>query len=175
MKSFRKERKEKPIIIGNSNTKRRHGFFSFLKSFNFPDLSDSPKVKFMNKFSLLFHGLLACILVFAIEWVSRHSFTSAVSFCISSPLTFLYNALLIFATLLIVYLFKHRALVRIVISVFWMLLGVINGCVLASRVTPFNFADLKLIGDLLSIKKVYIIAGMYGTWELACSGEFLGG
>ena len=27
----------------------------------------------------------------------------------------------------------------------------------------------------LSIKKVYIIAGMYGTWELACSGEFLGG
>ena len=105
MKSFRKERKEKPIIIGNNNTKRRHGFFSFLKSFNFPDLSDSPKVKFMNKFSLLFHGLLACILVFAIEWVSRHSFTSAVSFCISSPLTFLYNALLIFATLLIVYIF----------------------------------------------------------------------
>ena len=71
----------------------------------------------MNKFSLLFHGLLACILVFTIECVSRHSFTSAVSFCISSPLTFLYNALLIFATLLIVYLFKHRALVRIVISV----------------------------------------------------------
>ena len=160
MKSFRKERKEKPIIIGNNNTKRRHGFFSFLKSFNFPDLSDSPKVKFMNKFSLLFHGLLACILVFAIEWVSRHSFTSAVSFCISSPLTFLYNALLIFATLLIVYLFKHRALVRIVISVFWMLLGVINGCVLASRVTPFNFADLKLIGDLLSMKNSkYLSAG----------------
>ena len=102
MKSFRKERKEKPIIIGNNNKRRRHGFFSFLKNFNFPDLSDSPKVKFLNKFSLLFHGLLACILVFAIECVSRHSFTSAVSFCISSPLTFLYNALLIFATLLIV-------------------------------------------------------------------------
>ncbi len=71
-----------------------------------------------------------------------------------------YNALLIFATLLIVYLFKHRALVRIVISVFWMLLGVINGCVLASRVTPFNFADLKLIGDLLSMKNSkYLSAG----------------
>ena len=160
MKSFRKERKEKPIIIGNNNKRRRHGFFSFLKNFNFPDLSDSPKVKFLNKFSLLFHGLLACILVFAIECVSRHSFTSAVSFCISSPLTFLYNALLIFATLLIVYLFKHRALVRIVISIFWMLLGVINGCVLASRVTPFNFADLKLIGDLLSMKNSkYLSAG----------------
>ena len=148
MKSFRKNGKEKPIIIGDNNKRKRHGFFRFLKNFKFPDLSDNPKVQFMNKFSLLFHGLLACILVFTIECVSRHSFTSAVSFCISSPLTFLYNALLIFATLLIVYLFKHRALVRIVISIFWMLLGVINGCVLASRVTPFNFADLKLIGDL---------------------------
>ena len=41
-----------------------------------------------------------------------------------------------------------------------MLLGVINGCVLASRVTPFNFADLKLIGDLLSMKNSkYLSAG----------------
>ena len=160
MKSFRKNGKEKPIIIGDNIKRKRHGFFRFLKNFKFPDLSDNPKVQFMNKFSLLFHGLLACILVFTIECVSRHSFTSAVSFCISSPLTFLYNALLIFATLLIVYLFKHRALVRIVISIFWMLLGVINGCVLASRVTPFNFADLKLIGDLLSMKNSkYLSAG----------------
>ena len=155
MKSFRKNGKEKPIIIGDNIKRKRHGFFRFLKNFKFPDLSDNPKVQFMNKFSLL-----ACILVFTIECVSRHSFTSAVSFCISSPLTFLYNALLIFATLLIVYLFKHRALVRIVISIFWMLLGVINGCVLASRVTPFNFADLKLIGDLLSMKNSkYLSAG----------------
>lgn len=160
MKSFRKNGKEKPIIIGDNIKRKRHGFFRFLKNFKFPDLSDNPKVQFLNKFSLLFHGLLACILVFTIECVSRHSFTSAVSFCISSPLTFLYNALLIFATLLIVYLFKHRALVRIVISIFWMLLGVINGCVLASRVTPFNFADLKLIGDLLSMKNSkYLSAG----------------
>ena len=160
MKSFRKNGKEKPIIIGDNIKRKRHGFFRFLKNFKFPDLSDNPKVQFMNKFSLLFHGLLACILVFTIECVSRHSVTSAVSFCISSPLTFLYNALLIFATLLIVYLFKHRALVRIVISIFWMLLGVINGCVLASRVTPFNFADLKLIGDLLSMKNSkYLSAG----------------
>ena len=108
MKSFRKNGKEKPIIIGDNNKRKRHGFFRFLKNFKFPDLSDNPKVQFMNKFSLLFHGLLACILVFTIECVSRHSFTSAVSFCISSPLTFLYNALLIFATLLIVYLVTHH-------------------------------------------------------------------
>ena len=51
MKSFRKNGKEKPIIIGDNNKRKRHGFFRFLKNFKFPDLSDNPKVQFMNKFS----------------------------------------------------------------------------------------------------------------------------
>jgi phosphoglycerol transferase MdoB-like AlkP superfamily enzyme len=146
MKLFKKE---KPVIIGDYRQRKR---LRFLSGFNLPDLSESTKVKFLNKFSLLFHAILACALVFAIEWVSRHSIGSAITFCIGSPLTYLYNVLLIFASLLIVYLFKRRALVRMVISVFWMLLGIINGCILASRVTPFNFTDLKLVGDLLSMK-----------------------
>ena len=50
MKSFRKNGKEKPIIIGDNNKRKRHGFFRFLKNFKFPDLSDNPKVQFMNKF-----------------------------------------------------------------------------------------------------------------------------
>lgn len=145
----KKLKKEKPVIIGGYEKRKR---FRLPESLNMPDWSDNPKVQFLNKFSLLFQGLLACILVFVIEWISRHSIGSAISFCVSSPLTFLYNALLIFASLLIVYLFKRRALVRIAISVFWLLLGIINGCILASRVTPFNFTDLKLVGDLLSMK-----------------------
>ena len=76
MKSFRKNGKEKPIIIGDNIKRKRHGFFRFLKNFKFPDLSDNPKVQFMNKFSLLFHGLLACILVFTIKCVSRHYISS---------------------------------------------------------------------------------------------------
>jgi phosphoglycerol transferase MdoB-like AlkP superfamily enzyme len=146
MKLFKKE---KPVIIGDYRQRKR---LRFLSGFNLPDLSESTKVNFLNKFSLLFHAILACVLVFAIEWISRHSIGSAITFCIGSPLTYLYNVLLIFASLLIVYLFKRRALVRMVISVFWMLLGIINGCILASRVTPFNFTDLKLVGDLLSMK-----------------------
>ena len=48
MKSFRKNGKEKPIIIGDNIKRKRHGFFRFLKNFKFPDLSDNPKVQFMN-------------------------------------------------------------------------------------------------------------------------------
>ena len=49
MKSFRKNGKEKPIIIGDNIKRKRHGFFRFLKNFKFPDLSDNPKVQFMNE------------------------------------------------------------------------------------------------------------------------------
>ncbi|MCD8149895.1 MAG: sulfatase-like hydrolase/transferase [Clostridiales bacterium] len=106
---------------------------------------------FFKKFSVFFDGLLACVLVLAIESVSRHSLISALQFSFGTPLTFLYNALLIFTTLLIAYLFKRRMFFRVVISAFWMILGIINGCVLANRVTPFNFTDLKLVGDLFAM------------------------
>lgn len=131
---------------------KKRRLFAFFDRFHTAEWEKNPKVQFLNKFSLLFHGLLACILVLAIEWMSRHSLTSALSFCFGTPLTFLYNVFLVFASLLIVYLFKRRAVVRIIITVFWILLGVINGCVLANRVTPFNFTDLKLVGDLLDMK-----------------------
>lgn len=158
MRFFRKKmREERPVIIGEYKRRKHFGLFSRI---DLPDWSENPKIKFLNKYSLLFHGVLACALVFVVEWISRHSLSSAVSFSVSSPLTYLYNVLLVFSSLLIVYLFKRRALVRIVISVFWLLLGAINGCVLAARVTPFNFTDLKLIGDLLDMKNSkYISTG----------------
>ncbi len=109
-------------------------------------------LRILNKYSLLFHVLLAAVVCFSIESISRHSVLSAFEFVTSSPLTFLYNTLIIFASLMLVYLVKFRALLRIIISVFWLILGIINGCVLASRVTPFNFTDLKMVGDLLTMK-----------------------
>lgn len=119
-----------------------------------------PAVQWMTKFSLLMHVLLAALLVIIIESCSRHSVISAFSFMVESPVVFLYNMFLIFTSLLIVYLFKRRMLFRIVISVFWILLGVVNGIILASRVTPFNFTDFKLISDLLAMKSSkYVTVG----------------
>lgn len=125
---------------------------SFLKRIPFPNLDNNKVLQFWEKYSLIFHGVLSLILIFVIEWVSRRSFLSAVGFVADRPLVFLFNAMLIYVTLMIAYLFRHRGLVRIIISVFWLLLGVVNGFILASRVTPFNFTDLKLVGDLLSMQ-----------------------
>lgn len=47
-----------------------------------------------------------------------------------------------------------------IISFVWCALGIINGCVLAERVTPFGFTDLKLISDLFSMKSAYFTPAM---------------
>ena len=109
-------------------------------------------IPILNRYSLLFHVLLACGVCFAIEWISRHSFLSACSFVIDRNLVFLYNSLIVFASLMLVYTVKRRALLRTVISVLWLFLGTINGCILAKRVSPFSFTDIKMCcsGDCIS-------------------------
>ena len=115
----------------------------------------SPLTRFFNRFSLIFHVFLACGICFVIEWVSRHSFLDACSFVVDRNLVFLYNSLLVFASLLFVYIFRRRAVARVFISVFWLFLGIINGCVLAKRVTPFCFTDLKMVSDLFTMQSNY--------------------
>lgn len=108
-----------------------------------------------NKYSPLFHALLSCMICFFIEAVSRHSLLAAVSYAHTHTWAFLYNSLIIFSTLLVVYLFKRRALLRILISGIWCFLGIVNGCLLLERVTPFGYTDLKLINDLFTMKSNY--------------------
>ena len=106
-----------------------------------------PVYKWMNRLSLLCHFVLACILNFLIEVISRHSLFAAWNYLIGSPKVFLFNTYLIFATFSIVYLFKRRVFARILLSVFWMILGISNGYMLMKRVTPFNAQDLKVASD----------------------------
>ncbi len=106
---------------------------------------------FFNRYSLVFHALLACILVFVIEACSRRSLFAAFRFIGGHTFAYFFNSLIIFATLTIVYLFRRRMLMRVLISCIWLLLGIINGCVLSQRVTPFGFTDIKCISDLLTM------------------------
>lgn len=112
-------------------------------------------IAFLNRYSLLFHVLLACSICFIIEWVSRHSFTKAFSFVFDRSLVFLYNSMLIFISLTLVYLFRRRVMMRTFISAFWLFLGIINGCVLLKRVSPFSYTDLKMVSDLLTMQSTY--------------------
>lgn len=112
-------------------------------------------ISVLNRFSLIFHVFLACGVCFVIEWVSRHSFLEACQFMFERQLVFWYNTMIVYTSLLLVYLFKRRAVLRVLISVLWTFLGIINGCVLAKRVSPFGFTDLKMIGDLFTMQSNY--------------------
>ena len=120
-----------------------------------------PVYKWMNRLSLPLHFLLACVINFLIELISRLSFFEAWNYMVGTPLVFLYNAFLIFATFSIIYLMRRRVFARILLSVFWLFLGTCNGYLLTKRVTPFNAQDLKVLSDALELTGNY-----FNTFEL---------
>ena len=114
-----------------------------------------PVYAWMNIFSLPLQLVLSCIINFFIEVISRHSLFAAWDYMVETPLVFLYNAFLIFATFMLVYLVRRRVFARILLSVFWLFLGACNGYLLFKRVTPFNAQDLKVLSDALELTGNY--------------------
>lgn len=109
-----------------------------------------------NKISLLLHALVSAVGYFLIEAISRHSFTEAWDYMTDRPLVFAYNAALIFTTSLVVYLFRRRCFLRVLLIMFWLLLGIVNGVILANRVTPFTGPDLHLLTDGMAMLEKYL-------------------
>lgn len=141
------------------------------------------RIAFLNKYSLLFHALLSCGIVFVVEILSRRDFLSACSFVGGHLGAFLFNAFIVFTSLSLVYLFRRRAFFRIIISGFWIILGIINGCILSNRVTPFGFTDLKCINDLFAMNNTnyftaeeatIVVIGL-GLFALFCAVLFIKG
>ena len=110
-----------------------------------------PIFGYMNRFSIVLHALWAIIINFIIESLSRHSVVAAWTYLTETPLVYFYNAFMIFITFSIVYVFKRRIFTRIILSVLWLFLGVVNGVMLLKRVTPFNAQDLKTMTEGFSL------------------------
>lgn len=137
----------------------------------------SPKyiktIKLMNRYAILLHMVLSCCLCFTIEWISRRSFGSAISFLHHHTMAFSYNSFVIFASLSIAFLVRKRAVVRLLVSGVWLFLGTINGCILANRVTPFSYTDLKLINDLLAMENTSYFTASEATLVVCVVAAFL--
>lgn len=125
-----------------------------------------------NKYSLLFHYLLSCFLIFVIECISRRNIFSAFSFIGGHTLAYFYNSFIIFASLSLVYLLRRRALARILISGFWIFLGTVNGVILSKRVTPFGYTDLKCLEDLFAMQNTNYFTAREATIVVICVSAF---
>ena len=110
----------------------------------------------LNNYSIVFHWFLSMFVVFLVEFASRWDLIETFQFIMKSPRAYAYNSFIVYASLTLVYLFRRRAFARILISSFWIILGIINGIVLSNRVTPFGFADLTVVSDLMTMLKTYI-------------------
>lgn len=143
IKEYLKQRKERREAILE---KRKNSAFA---------KKMEPVYLWMNRFSLLLHALLACAINFTIEAISRYSVAEVWNYLVSTPWTFLFNAYMIFITFLLVYLVRRRVFARIIITVFWLVIGCVNGYMLTVRVTPFNAQDLNVIDDALSMIDKY--------------------
>ena len=109
-----------------------------------------------NRFSLVLHVLMSWMIYFVMEAVSRHSVAAAWTFMTESTAAYAYNSFMIFMSFMLVYLVRRRIFMRLLIAFFWLVLGIINGTILSSRVTPFTGQDLHLITDALDVVKNYM-------------------
>lgn len=109
--------------------------------------------------SFAFAVVWSLVLNLIIETLGRFSTTDiwgGIRFAVEEPLVFCYNALLIFATLLIASVFKRRVFTFIIISIFWLAIGIINGVILTQRMTPFTVKDLSNVKDGATIVTNYL-------------------
>ncbi|MBO5198627.1 MAG: sulfatase-like hydrolase/transferase [Lachnospiraceae bacterium] len=115
-----------------------------------------------EKFGLLLKQFLtqcffpAVVLNLIIEALSRCSLWKAAGYLVTSPLIFLYNTLVIAATLSIALLFRRRTFARFILYVIWIAIGVVDFVLLQFRTTPFTAVDLLLIKSAFSIMGHYL-------------------
>ena len=118
--------------------------------------------KFYEKFihnSFVFAAVWSLILNLVIETLGRFSTTSVwggIQFFFDKPLVFLYNAMILFATLLVASVFRRRVFVFTIVTIFWLTVGIINGVILTQRMTPFTVKDLSILDDGLTIVTNYL-------------------
>ena len=94
--------------------------------------------------------VLCCNIVTALaldlflEYMERKSFSGLMQFINDRTFVFLFNALIIFMFLSIVFIARKKMFTYALITAGWFLVGLVNGIVLNDRRTPFTAVDLTL-------------------------------
>lgn len=158
---FRKVRKGTGIVINNLKKGCRKAAVPFRKLVQTKPVKAIIKV---IKIPFIGYLLLACILNFVLEVLSRHSFEKAFAFIGESPLVFLYNAVIIFVTLSLVMFAKRKVFATIFVCVVWIISAFANYIVLCFRTTPFSAVDVLMIRNVMTMLDKYMT-----KWQLVLS------
>lgn len=108
--------------------------------------------------------LLACILNFTMEVLSRHSFLKAFLFIKESPFVFIYNAFIIFLTLSLVLFAKRKVFATVFVCTVWIISAFANYIVLCFRTTPFSAIDVLMLRNVMTMLDKYMT-----KWQMVLS------
>ena len=89
--------------------------------------------------------VLPIVIELMVEIFSRSSVIDGFVYMFTHPIQFLCNAFIIMCSISLMLLVKRRVFYCSIISVIWIVLGIVNMVLLYCRVTPFNASDLRLI------------------------------
>lgn len=121
--------------------------------FHKPDLHDWKKK--------LKHPMVVCFLVafglnLFVETMSRCSLFGAFEYLFTNPLVFLYNTVIIAATLSITLLFRKRTFAMTFVSLLWIIIGITDFVLLQFRTTPFTAVDILMVKSAIEIWQYYL-------------------
>lgn len=108
--------------------------------------------------------LLACILNFTMEVLSRHSVLKAFLFIKESPFVFIYNAFIIFLTLSLVLFAKRKVFATVFVCTVWIISAFANYIVLCFRTTPFSAIDVLMLRNVMTMLDKYMT-----KWQMVLS------
>lgn len=114
--------------------------------------ADRHELKYIGLMAL--YALLICLYIEEFARLTTGPL-EGLKWAVTHPVIFLYNMLIIFATMTIALLFRRRRFVWFIISVIWLGIGTANGVILMSRMTPFTLYDLQNFADGLTIATTY--------------------
>jgi phosphoglycerol transferase MdoB-like AlkP superfamily enzyme len=114
--------------------------------------ADRHELKYIGLMAL--YALLICLYIEEFARLTTGPL-EGIRWAVTHPVIFLYNTLIIFATMTLALLFRRRRFVWFIISVIWLGIGTANGVILMSRMTPFTLYDLQNFTDGLTIATTY--------------------
>jgi phosphoglycerol transferase MdoB-like AlkP superfamily enzyme len=88
--------------------------------------------------------------------MERKSVTEVLHFINDRTFVFLYNMLILFVCLSIVFITKKKLFVWAAVTGAWLLIGLCNGIILESRKTPFTAVDITLLKSTLPVLNSYM-------------------
>lgn len=122
------------------------------------------QIKRIIKIPAVGFALLAIILNYFLEVLSRHSFIKPFKFIVHSPLVFFYNAFIIFVTLSLVLFAKRKVFATIFVCAMWIISAFANWIVLCFRTTPFSAVDILMLRNVMTMLDKYMT-----KWQMVLS------